>query len=391
MSELAQLQALPPLQGQERISALEKLTGMTVQDNNASDTAVIIVSCVFLGLTLVLMLYTWANRNYRPIRAKGLKMVTMIYIASIPWIVGDFQVNGVVRIHGVWQNCRAWVVWVRILFSYIFSGLMMLRFLALDRIFNRGKPYRGRAMYVPGILLSVLLLAYCLSCRFVNTADISVYINYYQICNVNNKFRYASVGLMWVPWTVSLVLAFRLRNIEGSFNERYETMAVMALAYMLIIKTTIIHATHPFFVFNRAYRQSETMLDAIAASMIVWVILAHPVYQCMFHHKEYEKRWINKLRFDGQVDKYAAGFKDGGDEITPYAQSGFEDNKSPLDTLRMLSHIDQTVASEIIAEQRPQSSLDRKDSNSEFTPAEMYSADMSVHGGERRQYGRRII
>ncbi|KAJ2401427.1 hypothetical protein GGI23_001402 [Coemansia sp. RSA 2559] len=385
MSELAQLQSLPPLHGQERIAALEHLTGMTVQDNDGSDIAAIIVSCVFLGITLVFMVYTWINRNYRPIRAKGVTMVTMIYISSVVWIVGDFQMNGVVKIQGAWQNCRAWVVWVRILFSYIFSGLMMLRFLALDRIFNRGKPYKGKAMYVPAILLSILLLAYCLACQLVNTDNISVYVNYYQICVVNNKFRYTSVGLMWVPWTVSLFLAFRLRNIEGSFNERYETMAVMALAYMLIIKTTVIQAAHPYYVFNRAYRQSETILDAIAASMIVWVIFAHPVYQCMFHHKEYEKRWVNKLRFDGQVEKYAAGFKSGGDEITPYSQ--LQESESNTKVLHILTHTDQVVTS---AMSKPPGSNSYGDANAGFTSAEMFS-ELSVDSSEQQPFDRRII
>ncbi|KAJ1664673.1 hypothetical protein IW140_006176 [Coemansia sp. RSA 1813] len=387
MSDLEQLQKLPPLHGQERIAALEKLTGMTVQDNDGSDIAAIVVSCVFLGITLVFMIYTWVNRNYRPIRAKSVKMCTMIYLSSVIWVVGDFQMNGVVRIEGVWKNCRAWVVWVRILFSYIFSGLMMLRFLALDRIFNRGKPYKGKAMYVPAILLTILLLTYCLTCQLVANESISIYVDYFQICNVNDTFRYASIGLMWVPWTVSLVLAVRLRNIEGSFNENYETMAVMALAYMLLIKTTVVQAAHPYFIFNRAFRQSETILDAIAASMIVWIILGHPVYQCMFHHKEYEKRWVNKLRFDGQVDKYVAGFKAGGDEITPYSQiheSEYNSKKDPLETLRVLTQNDQTVTSDLV--ERPENAY--RDPNAEFAPAEMFS-DLSIDS--EQQYDRRII
>ncbi|KAJ2761011.1 hypothetical protein H4S06_001432 [Coemansia sp. BCRC 34490] len=390
MATLEQLQQLPPLHGQERILALEKLSGVKVEDNDGTDVAAIIVSCVILGMTAAFMGYVWLNRNYRPIRAKGVKMCTIIFLSSAVWVVGDFQMNGVVRIAGAWKNCRAWVVWVRILFSYIFSGLLMLRFLALDRIFNRGKPYRGKAMYVPAILLSLLLLAYCLACQFVPTKHISVYVDYFQICVVNDTFRYASIGLMWVPWTVSLVLAYRLRNIEGSFNERYETMVVMALAYMLLIKTTVVQAAHPYFIFNRSFRQSETLLDAVAACMIVWVILAHPVYQCVFHHSEYEVRWVNKLRFDGQVDKYAAGFNVGGDEITPYSHIHEAEFNGSLSSknLHILEHGRQA---DVEAENRlvGQQAHSFGNANMEFVPAEMYS-DLSVHS-DQQQFNRRII
>ncbi|KAJ1801082.1 hypothetical protein LPJ59_000580 [Coemansia sp. RSA 2399] len=350
-SELQKLNSLPPLRGQERIAALEQLTGVVVQDNDSSDKATIIASIVILGLTFVFMVYTWLNRNYRPIRAKSVILCTMMYIASVLWIVGDFQMNGVVRIEGAWKGCRVWVVWVRILCSYVFSGLLMLRFLALDRIFNRGKPYSGKAVYIPAGLLVVLYLAYCLTCQLVPESDITEYINFYQICNVNNTFRYANIGLMWIPWTVSLVLAFRLRNIQSSFNERYETMVILALAYMLLIKTTTVHATHPYYIFRKSYRQAETLIDVISSNVIIWIMLGYPVYQCLFHRKEYERLWVKKLRLDGQTSKYTTADAILG-SVDNTALSDLADyyQKEPLDTARILSQNSNTLTTNFITQ-----------------------------------------
>ncbi|KAJ2554372.1 hypothetical protein EV175_002605 [Coemansia sp. RSA 1933] len=388
-SQLAELNSLPPLHGQERIAAIEQLSGVTVEDNDSSDTAAIIASIVFLGLTFVFMLYTWANRNYRPIRAKSVLLCTMMYVASVLWIVGDFQMNGLVRIGGAWTHCRVWVVWVRILCSYVFSGLLMLRFLALDRIFNRSKPYSGKAVYIPAGLLVVLFLAYCLTCQLVPEHDITIYINYYQICNVNNTFRYASVGLMWIPWTVSLILAFRLRNIQSSFNERYETMAILALAYMILIKTTVIHATHPYYIFQRSYRQAETLIDAIGSSVIIWLMLGYPVYQCLFHRSKYEKRWVKKLRLDGQAAKYTTD--DVGletENITALSEVAEYYQKDPLDTIRMLSHNSNTLTSNYITQ--PQHSY--RAPNVDFNILEEIRSDPSLDASiDRKQNPRRIL
>ncbi|KAJ1664672.1 hypothetical protein EV178_003916 [Coemansia sp. RSA 1646] len=385
-SELQQLEKLPPLRGQERIAALEELTGTTVQDNDGSDKAVIIVSIVCLALIFVFMVYTWLNRNYRPIRAKTLKLCTMMYMASVLWVVGDFQMNGMVRIDGAWKQCRVWVVWVRILCSYVFSGLIMLRFFALDRIFNRGKPYSGRAVYVPAGLLVALFLAYCLTCQLVPEHDITVYINYYQICDVNNTFRYASVGLMWVPWTVSLVLAFRLRNIQSSFNERYETMATLAMAYMTLIKTTAIHAAHPFYLFQKRYRQAETLIDVITSSTIILIMLAYPVYQCIFHRTEYEKHWVRKLRLDGQAARYAVGAELGSMDQTAFSEHGNYNQKDPLDTIRMLSQNGKTLTANFITQ--PPNSY--RAPNVDFSMLEEMQSDPSLDISEPR-YPRRII
>ncbi|KAJ1987880.1 hypothetical protein GGI25_004163 [Coemansia spiralis] len=393
MSELALLDSLPPLSGQARVEALEKLTNTTVQDNDHSDTAVIAVCISMLSLTFMFLSYTWLNRSYRPIRAKSLTLCTLMYLASVMWVIGDFQMNGLVRIRGGWKLCKFWVVWIRILGSYIYSSLLMLRFIALDRIFNRGKPYRGRAAYLPAIGLFLVLLAYCLACQLVPTKDVSIYVNYVQICMVNNTFRYASVGLMWIPWSIVLVLAFRLRNIQGSFNERYESLFTIALAYLILIKTTIVHAVHPYYIFNKGLRHAETLIDGFASALIIWLMLGYPVFHCAFNRDRYEKQWLLTLRTDGQADKYSVDIKSTPENTTAYSQLGSYYNQKtseyaqgdPMGTIRMLSQ-NKTLIEGVSVPQRTYGAP-----NVDFGDLEMRS-DLSLESGVNDpSFARRII
>ncbi|KAJ2850920.1 hypothetical protein IWW36_001546 [Coemansia brasiliensis] len=363
MPDIDQFDGLPPLQGEERVQFLQKLTGLDIQLVDGSDLAVIIISFVFCLLTLLFLAYVWLNHNYRPIRAKTVKLCTLMYMVAITWLLGDLQMNNMVNLTGGWKHCRTWVVWVRILSSYAYSGMLMIRFYALDRIFNQSKPYKGRAMYAPAVGLTVVLLAYCLTCQFVDAKYISKYFDYVQICVVDSRFRYVSIGLMWVPWTVVLVLAFRLRNIQSSFNERYESLVICLLAYTILIKTTVIHATHPFYIFEKSYRQSETLIDAICSNAIIWLMLGYPAYQCMFNREKYETEWMQKLRQDGRIKRYSVKMQPVSHSTTGYSQIGgstFQNplriegsqciDSDPLDSFRLLSQNNQTLTMDLIAQ-----------------------------------------
>ncbi|KAJ2723945.1 hypothetical protein GGI07_002323 [Coemansia sp. Benny D115] len=349
MSELLALDKLPPLHGDDRIAFIRKITNSTVDDNDKTDTVAIAFSILALALTSLFLGFVWLNRSYRPLRAKTIKMCTMMHIASIFWVIGDFQMNGLVRIEGAWKNCRFWVVWVRILFSFIYSSLVMIRFYALHHIFIRGKPYRGMAVWLPAVALAIILLAYCLVCQLLPVEHIVFYIKYAQICVVDDRYRYVSVGLIWVPWLVVLVLAIRIRQIQTSFNELYESLFTCCLGFLILIKTTIVHAVHPYYVFTKSFRQSETLIDAYATNLIVWIMLGYPVYQCIFRREAYDREWARKLRTDGLANKYSAEINSSPNETTSYSrmEDSMYDNtkmggksyydKDPLDTIRMLS------------------------------------------------------
>ncbi|KAJ2704901.1 hypothetical protein FB645_002854 [Coemansia sp. IMI 203386] len=267
MSELAVFDGLPPLEGAARVKFLESMLKTKIQDNDGSDTGVIIYCAIILFLTGVFLSFVWFNRKYRPLRAKTIKLCTLMYLATIPWALGDFQMNGL----------------------------------------------------------------------------------YASICVVDDRYRYVSVGLIWVPWCGVLFFAFRIRSIQSSFNELYESLFTCALGFLILIKTTVVHATHPYYLFAKGFRHSETIIDVTATNLIIWIMLGYPAYQCLFNRENYDREWAKKLRTDGYASKYSAEFDSTPNETTSYSRmndSMFEHNKmgtkdfydkDPLDTIRMLS------------------------------------------------------
>ncbi|KAJ1726357.1 hypothetical protein LPJ72_006363, partial [Coemansia sp. Benny D160-2] len=63
---------------EERITYLEQLLNMKIDPVGSADTVTIAVGTAFFGVTLIFIITAWINRNFRPIRAKNLPMVTIL-------------------------------------------------------------------------------------------------------------------------------------------------------------------------------------------------------------------------------------------------------------------------------------------------------------------------
>ncbi|KAJ1829825.1 hypothetical protein LPJ70_007084, partial [Coemansia sp. RSA 2708] len=74
------------------------------------DKATIAVGIAFFGLTFVLLVYAWCNRDYQPIRAKNLPQASVMFVSGVLWFVGDIAVNGHVNLAGGWAKCRLWAL-----------------------------------------------------------------------------------------------------------------------------------------------------------------------------------------------------------------------------------------------------------------------------------------
>ncbi|KAJ1725630.1 hypothetical protein LPJ61_005628, partial [Coemansia biformis] len=123
-----------------RESLLSAMLGIAVTDPNRTDTVVVCVCAGVYALTAIMLVYAWCNYSYRPIKAKNLGWVSLMYLSTILWFIGNIPTNGHVHAVGGWSKCKVWVVWLRILFCFVFASLMIIRFYALDRVFNQRKP-----------------------------------------------------------------------------------------------------------------------------------------------------------------------------------------------------------------------------------------------------------
>ncbi|KAI8319043.1 hypothetical protein GQ54DRAFT_341515 [Martensiomyces pterosporus] len=296
---------LHPRSGSEaRAKLLEAMLKIKVDPVGRGDTATIVFCGALYGLTLIPLVYAWINRNYYPIRAKKLVLTTLMHTSGILWFLGNICANGLVELVGIWSNCKLWVIWFRILFCFVYSAVLFVRFYALDRVFNQQKPFRGRIVYVTVAAIVAFHLTYAITGQLVNGDHTVRYIAPVQTCDISSHFRYASIGVQWIIWLCVAALMFRLRNIQSSFNEFHESLIIFVIVMALLLETTIVHAVYPQFPLMRSHRVSKTLFDAVTANVLIWVIIAHPVYMCIFHHSEYEDEWLKKLRRDGLHDVY---------------------------------------------------------------------------------------
>ncbi|KAI8325522.1 hypothetical protein GQ54DRAFT_308243 [Martensiomyces pterosporus] len=278
--------------------------GLKLDPVNYGDTATIIAGFSTFGVTSLLVVYAWFNRNYRPIRAKNLKLVTLMLTSSIIAYFGTFTTAGLVNQVGPWSYCRLWGIWIRAPFPYLLSCFLLFRAYALDRVFNQHKAYRGWGYYMPLIVLISFLLVFCIVAQVLDTKMTVYYIDAIELCHYSDGFRYTCLAIFWFIWVLYAVYLIKIRNIKSSFNEFRENVFTCFLGVSTILETTIVHVVVPKFPLNSTIRRFSACYDFAAGNLGVWVILAYPVYMCIFHKNEYELDWLTKLASDGLTKEY---------------------------------------------------------------------------------------
>ncbi|KAJ1851454.1 hypothetical protein LPJ76_006078 [Coemansia sp. RSA 638] len=270
-----------------------KVTSPTTDDN----IAIAICAGVF-GLTAMLLVFAWCNYNYRPIRAKNLTWTTLIYLSTVLWFLGNIPSNGHVRIVGAWSNCKLWIIWFRVFFCYVFATMCIVRFYALDRVFNQKKPFTVWSSLISGGAVIVLNVAYCLVNQLISGSLTIEYVPSLEVCNVTQAFRIAALTFMWIIWAAVGVLFFRLRNIQSTFNEFYESIAIFAVIIGLLIESSITNLYYIYYILEKRRRIQKTVVDMAAANLVIWLFIGYPVFMCIFRREKYEQQWLEKLAQD---------------------------------------------------------------------------------------------
>ncbi|KAJ1963507.1 hypothetical protein GGI12_002016 [Dipsacomyces acuminosporus] len=283
---------------------LSFVLGFKIDPLGPADTATIAAGSVFFALTLSMLIYAWVHRDYPPIRAKNIRVMTLMYIGALFWFIGDIPINGHVELVGVWSVCKLWSLWVRLFFAYTFSASAAIRTYAIYRIFILRKPYSGFKFYIPMFILFGCLIVYCTVSTLVSNKLTAIYREELHFCTYVWAFRGACLALLWCIWFVVLFFVFKIRNVHSSFNERYESIIVCLLAFTAVANTTFLHILKPNYPLQMHLRVSNTWIDFLVSNGAVWSILIYPVVQCMFNRQEYLKSWTAKLRADGLGREY---------------------------------------------------------------------------------------
>ncbi|ORX69895.1 hypothetical protein DL89DRAFT_316145 [Linderina pennispora] len=63
-------------------------------------------------------------------------------------------------------------------------------------------------------------------------------------------------------------------------------------------------AIHTDYTRIQAMRVAATWIDFTNGNLTIWIILAPPLYQCLFHRDKYLQMWLRKLERDGLKHAY---------------------------------------------------------------------------------------
>ncbi|KAJ1962606.1 hypothetical protein GGI12_002557 [Dipsacomyces acuminosporus] len=281
---------------------------MHVDPVGTIDTVLIAVCFSMFAITGLMLLYAWLHRYYLPIRAKRLPMITLIHLSGVLWVIGDIPQNGHIDRVGAWEKCKIWYVWFRILWCYIFSAILIVRFYALDRVFNQHKPFRGRIVHLITGIVIAFHLTICLAIQLIGDEYTIAFDSAERLCKVATPWAYASITLQIIVWLGVVVLMFRLRKIQSSFNEFRESLLILFGAVILFVVTIVANTIPAMFQLSVGYRFITTFFDAFAVNITVCIIIGYPVYKCLFDHEEYAIEWRKRLSKDRLEQEY---------EITP--------------------------------------------------------------------------
>ncbi|KAJ2691485.1 hypothetical protein H4R19_006356, partial [Coemansia spiralis] len=277
---------------------LSAIFGMQVTDPNGTDKVVVYACAALYGFTTAMLVYAWCNYNYRPIKAKNLVWVSLMHLSAVLWFIGNIPTNGHVALVGVWSKCKLWVIWLRILFCFVFATLMIIRFYALDRVFNQKKPFTTWGSAIAFVAVIVFSVVFCLVNQLIDDSKTVEYVEAMVVCNVTQGFRIAALTVQWVLWTGVGFLIFRLRNIQSSFNESRESIAIFVVAIVLLIESTVTYIHYKYFVLDLGQRIQKTVIDAVCTNLIIWLIIAYPVFMSIFCRRQYEQKWMATLARD---------------------------------------------------------------------------------------------
>lgn len=292
-------------------SLINQETGHHVDPIDSTDLAVIVSCGSIYGLTTLVLAYAWCNYKYRPIRAKNLGLVTLLHVCSALWFVGNIPTNGHVRLVGAWSLCKLWMVWFRMLFCYLFATVLILRFYAVDRVFNQNKPFRGWHKTISWIVTFIFAIICCLVIQLVDS-DITVkHIDHLELCDITYALEATSIAIQWALWAGVAVLVWRLRNIQNSFNEFRENLAILIAAMATLIDATVVKMSFKYYSFNQDRRIERTLVDTLGTTVIIWLIIAYPVFMCLFYRRHYEATWLEQLSKDGHHAAYQVGSVNG--------------------------------------------------------------------------------
>ncbi|KAJ1963298.1 hypothetical protein GGI12_002132 [Dipsacomyces acuminosporus] len=293
----------PSLTEEQRIQAAAEL-GFDIDPVGTGDRIMVAVGFSVLGLTAILVILAWIHRHYRPIQTKGLKAITLMLMCGVLWIIGSFVVNGVVDVVGVWSHCRVWILWCRLVFTYLYFFLLIFRAYELHRIFVLKKPCHGWSWYLPIISMAVFTLSFGIASQLVSAERTIKYLPDLHMCTFGRAYHYVCFAIGLVFWAIYTVYIVLIRNIRSSFNEFRENLVIYIAWTVMQLELMVFRFLKTKFPLRVRARIPSAALDVFFVVLPVWILLGYPTFMCLFRREEYLARWFQRVSDDNLAEFY---------------------------------------------------------------------------------------
>ncbi|KAJ1946414.1 hypothetical protein GGF37_001180 [Kickxella alabastrina] len=283
-----------------------KSVNVTVDPRGKPDMIMLIFFSVIYCFDFFVLAYMLWNKKYPPIKSKNPILMTILMLISMTWFVGDLQSNGHVPLANTpLTNCKAFGLWMRILLGVCsVCALTALRAYGLYRVFYLNLPYHSLGLYLPVAIYCLILLGYGIIAQGLKSEKTTFYIPSYDICSLDNGFKTSLFVLLGITWFLLMAVHWKIRNIKSSFNESREMITNGFIIFAFFVFSIVINFKYPTYPMNRNIRILATSIDHFGTHLLWWLIMAVPMYNCMFNRQRYLTHWINKLRKDGLQKKY---------------------------------------------------------------------------------------
>ncbi|ORX69449.1 hypothetical protein DL89DRAFT_267670 [Linderina pennispora] len=294
-----------------------------IQTYSGWDTAVVVFGAAMLAIDLVVMLYIVWNRKYPPIRAKNIPLLVVLFVSLVIWYIGSIATQlDVGNINSFSGSCILFAIWFRVLLGvFLFTFVNVFRLYTYIRIFRYRKPVKGWSYWIPVIIFLVIILAFGLTTTLLHESLGVFLIEGIDVCRYTIRFKEIAFGIVWFGWLAVILSTFLARNINTSFNEYYEMLAVCIITSIAIAYETIIQhilANYILFIWSRT---TSALIEVIAGQVTFFILVTTPVYNCLVNREGYQKAFFEKMHNDGMTARYLSSIESSSSTTRVHAMS----------------------------------------------------------------------
>ncbi|KAJ1723383.1 hypothetical protein LPJ61_005830, partial [Coemansia biformis] len=270
---------------------LSKLPGDHYLHAGFWDIFALVFGAVMMLLNTILYVYAMVHHKYPPLRAKNLKLISVLWLCTVIWYIGIIgTLFNLHHLFGVSSSCLLFGLWFRVLLGiFAFIYIHSMRIYIYIRIFVRFQKVTFRVYLVGFVVFVLIIVGYGLPMSILGSQLTVKYITELDTCVYGRVFSELTFSVIWIGWACVLLITFLARNINTSFREYHEMLLIVFLCSTAIAYETISHHIVTNFIFHRWSRVLTAFIEYLANQTSLVILLGTPVYNCIFHREEYKR------------------------------------------------------------------------------------------------------